>query len=182
MSAGTAQIRGALAECRISVRKLLTWSFMFIFLLSFVGCGAKEKLEEKIGETLAEKIIEDSGAEDVDIDGDTVKIKGEDGEEMVLGETEWPTSDLVMNVPEFKAGKIVAVMETNESVMISLEQVEEKDFKDYLDEIKKDYTVDPMEVNSEGNVTYYGSNASGIAAQLYYVDETLTIMVNKTPE
>ena len=182
MSVRTAHICGALTACRLSMRKLLTWSFMLLFLLSFVGCGAKEKREEKIGDALAEKIMEASGAEDVDIDGDTVKIKGEDGEGMVIGETEWPTSDLVMNVPEFKAGKIVAVMETNESVMVSLEQVEEKDFKDYLDEIKKDYTVDPVEVNSEGNVTYYGSNGSGIAAQLYYVDETLTIMVNKTPE
>jgi hypothetical protein len=160
----------------------LIWSYLFILILSFAGCGAKEKLEEKAGEALAENIMEDAGAEDVDFDGDTVTIKGEDGEEVVFGETEWPTSDLVMNVPEFKDGKVIAVMETNDSAMISLEQVAKEDFMDYLDEIKKDYTVDPFEANSEGDVTYFASNSAGIGVQIYFVDETLSIAVSKIPQ
>jgi hypothetical protein len=164
-----------------NVNKIMTLSFMFLLLLSLAGCGTKKSIEEKAGEALVEEIMEDAGAE-VDVDGETVTIKGEDGEEMVFGETEWPTSDLAKNVPEFETGKVIAVVEANDSVMISLEEVAKEDFMDYLDIIKKDYTVDPMEANSEGNVTYLGGNSSGISVQLYYVDETLSIMVIKIPE
>lgn len=164
-----------------NVIKIMTLGFMFILLLSLAGCGSKKSIEEKAGEALVEELMEDAGA-DVDVDGETITIKGEDGEEIIYGETEWPTSDLAKNIPEFEAGKVIAVVESNDSAMISLEEVAKEDFMDYLDDIKQDYTVDPMEANSEGDVTYLGSNSSGIGVQLYYVDKTLSIIVSKIPQ
>jgi len=55
------------------------------------------------------KILEDAGV-DADIDGDKVVIKGEDGQELTIGEGEWPSFDLAKSIPEFKGGKIVSVM------------------------------------------------------------------------
>ncbi|MBU2566773.1 hypothetical protein KKG46_04420 [Patescibacteria group bacterium] len=73
-------------------------SFLGIGVLSLVlfgaGCNpfqkAEEKAQEKTAEALAEKMLESMGGGnvDVDIDGDSanVKLKGEDGEEMMFGE------------------------------------------------------------------------------------------------
>lgn len=156
------------------MKKILIGLLAFMLVLSFAGCGAKEKA----GEALAEKIIEEAGGGDVDIDGDKVVIKGEDGEEAIFGETEWPTSDLAKSIPEFKSGKVVTVMEMNNSLLIALEKASKEDFADYLDEIKKTFTEEGYDMKSEGNVTYGAQNGEGIGVTLIYTtDETLSITV-----
>ncbi len=76
------------------MRKILIYFFMFMLIMSLVGCGKRKSLGDRAGEALAEKIIKEAGGGDVDIDGDVVVVKGEDGEEAIFGETDWPTSDL----------------------------------------------------------------------------------------
>lgn len=165
------------------MKKILIFLFMFMFVLSLTGCGAKEKLEEKAGEALAEKVMEDAGGGDVDIEGDTVKIKGEDGEEVIFGETEWPTSELAKSIPEFKGGKVVTVMEMNDSLLIALEEAGKEDFADYLDEIKKTFTEEAYDMKSEGSVTYGAENGEGIGVMLMYIeDESLSITVTQTEQ
>ena len=61
------------------MKKILVGILTVMLLLLFTACGAKEKIEEKAGEAIAEKIIEEAGGNEVDIEGDTIKIKGEDG-------------------------------------------------------------------------------------------------------
>ncbi|MFA5636016.1 MAG: DUF6591 domain-containing protein [Anaerovoracaceae bacterium] len=159
------------------MKKVAIWILLVLLVLSFVGCGVKEKIGEKAGEALAEKILEESGAEDVDIDGDTITIKGEDGEEMVFGQTEWPSSDLAKSIPEFKDGKIVTVMEMNDSILIGMEEVDAKDAAKYFEELKKDFTEDTYEINSEGSAQYMASNGEVGISVFYDDNETLSITV-----
>lgn len=152
------------------MKRILTFLLVITLIFSLAGCGEK----------LLERAIEEAGGGNVDLDGDTVTIKGEDGEEMVFGETEWPSSGLAKSIPEFKAGKIVTTMEMNDSLLISLEGVPEKDFEDYLDGIKKIFSEEAYDMNSEGGVTYGAENGEGIAVALIYTaDEALSITVTQ---
>lgn len=162
------------------MKKIIIWILIVLLAASLAGCGAKKKRGGKVGEALAEKIIEEAGGSDVDIDGDTVKIKGENGEEMIFGETEWPISNLAKNIPEFKVGKVVTVMEMNNSLLITLEGASKDDFLDYLDEIKKTFTEEVYDMKLEDGVTYGAENGKGIGVMLMYVaDESLSITVTQ---
>ncbi|HCF49953.1 MAG TPA: hypothetical protein DER60_06705 [Syntrophomonas sp.] len=165
------------------MKKIIVGLLAFMLILSLAGCGAKEKMEEKAGEALAEKIIKEAGGGDVDIDGDKVVIKGEDGEQVTFGQTEWPTSDLAKSIPKFKGGKVVTVMEMNDSLIIALEEASKEDFTDYLGEIKQTFTEQSYDMKSEGNVTYGAENGEGIGVSLIYTtDQTLSITVAKIPQ
>ena len=80
------------------MKKVFIKSFLSVGVLSLAlmgaGCNpfqnAQEKAQEKSAEMLAEKMLESMGGGnlDVDIDGDSanVNIKGENGEEMTVGD------------------------------------------------------------------------------------------------
>lgn len=159
------------------MKKILVGLLALLLALSFAGCGAKKKLEEKAAEALAEKILGGAGV-DADINGDKVVIKGEDGQELTIGEGEWPSSDLAKSIPEFKGGKVISVMETKDSLLIILEEASEKDFADYLNEIKETFTEEAYDMQSDGNVTYAAKSSKGTGVILTYTtDKTLSITV-----
>lgn len=166
------------------MKKLLIGLLVFVMILSLAGCGTKEKLEEKAGEAVAEKILEESsgGKADVDIDGDKMTIKGKNGEKLTVGGTEWPKSELVKNIPEFKDGTVISIMDTKSAIQINLEKVKKEAFVKYLEAIKKDYAEEAYETTSEGLVSYGANNAAGIGVLLYYADETLVITVTQPQE
>lgn len=161
------------------MKKILIYLFIFVLVLSFAGCGAKDKLEQKIGEGITEKILEESSDGKVDIDDGTITFEGEDGETVVIGGTKWPTSDLAKNVPKFEKGNIISTMESSESLTIALEAVKKEDFLKYLEKIKADYTEEAFESNSEGNITYAGGNGQGIVVFMNYVEGQASISVTK---
>jgi hypothetical protein len=110
-------------------------------------------------------------------------IKGEDGQEMTIGGTEWPTSDIVKGIPQCKDGKITGVMESGEGVFIIMEEVSEKDFEDYLEKIRKDFAEDAYDMKSGDSVTYAAKNTQGVGVTLMYTKgESLTITVSKQEE
>ncbi len=165
------------------MKKRFTLIFIVLVAVSFLGCGAKEKLEDKAAEAIAEKVIEESSGGDVDIDGDKVTVKGEDGEEAIFGSTDWPTSELATNIPEFKGGKIVAVMEANDSLIISIEEANGKDFENYLNKIKETYTEQSYDMKTEESITYSASNDKGVSVTIIYgADKKLNISLIKTAE
>lgn len=139
------------------MKKIIIGLLVFVLVLSIAGCGAKKKLEEKAGEALAEKIFKDAGV-DVDIDGDKVVIKGEDGQEMSIGAGEWPTSDLAKNIPEFKGGEIVSVMEADDSLFIMIEEITDGEFTAYLEEIKEAFTESTYEMSTGTGMMYAAEN------------------------
>ncbi|MDD2497872.1 MAG: hypothetical protein PHY90_07070 [Desulfitobacteriaceae bacterium] len=149
------------------MKKILICFLMLLLMMSLAGCGSKEKLEEKAGEALAEKVLEDAGV-DADIDGDKVVIKGEEGQELTIGEGEWPSSDLAKSIPEFKGGKVASVMEADDSLFIMMEEISEEDFTAYLDEIKKIFTEETYEMSTGTGMMYSAGNGKGIGVMLTY--------------
>ncbi|HHV17378.1 MAG TPA: hypothetical protein GXZ27_00735 [Thermoanaerobacterales bacterium] len=166
------------------MKKVLVVFLVLVIILSMSGCSVKKKIENKIGEAIGEKIIEGATGQNVDVQGDKVTIKGEDGSKLTLGGGEWPKNDLIKNIPEFKGGKIESTMSTEESVVMSLESVEQKDFEKYLENIKKDFTEDAFEMNSDEVISYAGLNEKSVQVQLTYEIEnkSLSIVVAKTAE
>lgn len=157
------------------MKKIRICLLTFILLFAFVGCGAKEKLEEKI----AEKVFEGAGGGDLDIDGDKITIKGDNGETMTFGDSVWPASELAKNIPEFKDGTVNGVMETPDSLVITVESVQKEGAFSYFETIKKDFPQDAIEMNAQDTVTFSGNNDAGINITLMYMSESLTITVTK---
>lgn len=155
------------------MKKILICLLTFILLFSFTGCGAKEKLGEKV----AERAFEEVGGGDLNIDGDKVTIKGNNGETVTFGDSKWPTSELAKNIPEFKDGTVNGVLESTDSIVITLESVKEEDVSSYWETIKKGFSKDVYEMNSSGFSTFSGSNDESLTVSLAYMDEMLTITI-----
>ncbi len=164
------------------MKKLLSGLLALALVLSLAGCGISAKFEEKAGEAILKKIAKDAGG-DIDIDGDKMVIKGEDGQQFTFGEGEWPKSDLAKSIPEFKGGRVTGVMEADGSLFISLEEAAEKDFADYLAEIKKDFTEDAYHITSDSGTTYGAKNAKDVGVMLMYsTDGAFSITVSQMEE
>lgn len=157
------------------MNKLLITLLVLLLTLSMAGCGVKEKAAEKA----AEKILEGAGVE-ADIDGDKVVIKGEDGQELTIGAGEWPTSGLAGHIPVFEGGKIVSVMEAEDSMFIMIEDISEGDFTAYLEEIKEVFTGENYEMNTGSGMIYTAVNDSDISVMLTYEkDAGFSITISK---
>lgn len=128
-------------------------------------------------EQVAEKVFEEAGGGDLDIDGDKITIKGDNGEKVTFGDSKWPTSDLAKNIPEFKDGTVSGMMETTDSIVITLESVKEEDVSPYWETIKKDFSKDVYEMIATDFITVNGHNNEGINVSLVYMSEVLTITV-----
>lgn len=159
---------------------LLTLS-VAIVILSLASCGFKRNIEGKLANKITEGILEKVAGEDtnVDLEEGKLSIKGEDGSEFSIGSSEWPKGKAIDLIPEFKHGKIISTVNTDTSSMISLEEVELKDFDDYLADIKGlGYTNDAVESTMEGMISY--SAASGkddSRITLSYFDENKSVML-----
>ncbi|HHU17635.1 MAG TPA: hypothetical protein GXZ70_05365 [Clostridiales bacterium] len=166
--------------------KRLSVAFLVILLACslLVGCCTKEKIEQKVGEKLAEeaveKILGDENAE-VDIDGEKITVKGKEGETLSLGGAEWPDIDYI---PEFKQGRIISAAHDSNSAMIILEEVDRKNFKDYLEDIKKVFTEENYEMQAEEYLLFEGKNTKGekIVLQYFTNDNSLTIIGGRESE
>ncbi len=154
-------------------RFLVVCILVALLVFSVAGCGIKQKMEEKA----AEQFLESIGGGNIDInDDDTVTIKGEDGEEVTLGSTEWPTSDLSKALPAFTAGKIESVLDSEEYVMVSVLEVAKADFQSYMESVKTDFAEDAYSVDSNGVISYGGSNGQ-VEITLSYTQEDQTAII-----
>jgi predicted small lipoprotein YifL len=160
---------------------------LIVVLLSWglTACGIKEQLEQKAAEKLTETLVEQAlGTEDaeIDLDGDSFTIKGKDGEVFTLGVNEWPAEfDFV---PKFTKGEIINTAQTPTASVIHFEQVELEDYQEYLEKIKKDFTVESSETSSDEFLFYLGKNEKGEQVVLSYYPETknMSITAGKTAE
>lgn len=160
---------------------------LVILLVCFLltGCGVKEKIEQKVGEKLVEKVVEKAVGDEntkVDIDGEKITVKGKDGESFTIGSSEWPDIDYI---PEFKKGKIISTTNDGEgNAMIILEKVDQKDFEDYVESIKKDFPEETNEMQVEEYLLFEGKNAESqmVVIQYFVEDNSLTIIGNRESE
>lgn len=154
------------------MKRLLVASLAALLVFSLVGCGIKQKMEEKA----AEQIMESLGGGNVDIEGDSVTVKGEDGEEYTFGSAEWPTSELSKLIPAFTAGKIDSVLDSEEYVMISINEVKNADYTSYAETVKKDFAENSYSLDSDGVLSYGGSNGK-VDVGLTYNGEDQTMII-----
>lgn len=163
------------------VKKNLAIVLAILMMFALAGCGAQEKMNEKIAEKVTEGVLNSAtdGNAKVDLDGDQVKIKGKDGEEFTFGDTKWPNSGAAQLIPEFKKGKVMSAMNSEEACMIIIEEVGEKDFKDYIEEIKgQGFTNNTTEYTSGTGQGYSANKEENEVITVLYDSETEALHVN----
>ncbi|HWQ58862.1 MAG TPA: DUF6591 domain-containing protein [Clostridia bacterium] len=158
------------------MKKILAILIVLMLLVSFAGC---KKIGEKIGEKITENILENASGSDIDIDGDTMTVQGTDGSSTTIGGTEWPDSDLAKKIPELKKGTVSYVMESTDYLYVTVDSVEEQDAKDYIEEVKASFTVDPYEMTYDGGFSYTAKDDSGLNISVSYTEGTVLIMVSQ---
>lgn len=158
------------------MKKIINIMIGLVLIAALTGCGTKQKLENKI----TEKILETATGGDIDIDDGEVTIKGEEGQSVTFGSTEWPSSETAKKLPEFKKGKISSVMSTEKYVMVAVEEVEQKDFMDYYKDALKTFIMGGNVAISEDALTYGGSDENGLMLTLHYVKESKTLTLTGT--
>lgn len=159
------------------MKKLLVIVMLVVSVsMLLAGCGAKQKMEDKI----AEKVMESALGVDMDIDGEEITLEGEEGS-VTFGSSEWPDSDLAGRIPEFKDGKITSAISSEGYVFVIVEEVNEDDFKNYYEAIKSRYTEESYESKFEDTVSYSGKDSEGIAMIISYAvkDKTLSIQASQ---
>jgi len=163
------------------MKKIVLAVVFAALLISLDGC--KKNVEEEVSESIAESFMEDSGNGDMDMGG-TVVVKNEDGSEVSYGSTQWPTSDLVKDVPVCKSGLITGTVDSEEYSTIYMEEVKEKDALEYLRELKQKFSQNSYEVEADDIISYGGENSNGIAVVIYYdiASESISISVSKVTE
>jgi hypothetical protein len=115
---------------------------ILVGLLVFASCGRGEKAANKQAEAVAEKILKATTGKDakVEIDGKSVKIKGEGFKHDLTQTTEWP-ADIFAGVPEFTFGKIERVSKGEEGGMmkfnIYLTDIEQGGVERYVNLLKE---------------------------------------------
>lgn len=166
------------------MKRLFTLFLAAVLLLSASSCGIKRRIEDKIGEAVGEKMIEKMTGQEVDVEGDEITVKGEDGSEISFGSTEWPDNELMKGIPKFEKGTISEVTKSDVLNIIIFTDVKQKDYENYRDKIKEAFTVNPVDMTLDDLITYAGSNEKGVYVQISFNmdDNTVTFSASKSDE
>ncbi len=175
-------------------KMFLGLSALLVCVLVFSGCG----LQEKIGESITEKIIESAAGDnvDVDLDGGSFTVSSEDGDysyseedgsftmesedgSVVAGtDTEWPEGEAADYLPELKDGVISSFYNSSTSCMIWADELSQDVYKDYVDKIKDEgYTENTMVSSSTDMEMYYGEKTDGTTVSIAYMPEDQSIQI-----
>lgn len=128
-----------------------------LLALSLAGCGVKEKVNEKISEKVTEGIMGKAagGDVDVDLDGDQVTFKDQDGNKLTVGDSKWPDTGAANLLPELKKGRILSIANSDEACVVIMENITEKDFQQYIETLKaKGFTKEVTEYTNESGQGY----------------------------
>lgn len=161
-------------------RKISVILLSIIVMLTLASCGVRQSLDEKIAEKVTEGVVNKAtgGEANIDIGKGELTLKGEDGEKITFGEGKWPKGEAAGLIPEFKKGKIITAVNSNKACNIMLEQVEEKDYKQYVEELKDRGFINDAAEFTSGSSQSYGAhlNENTMAFVLYEAEEqVLTI-------
>lgn len=155
-----------------------------LMMLSLASCGISDKVNEKVTEEVTEGVLNKVIGEgaDIDIDGEKMTLKGEDGEELSFGGTEWPDSGAAALIPEFKEGTLVSSFNTETSCIIALEDVEKQDFERYLEEVKNlGYTNETVDFTMESTQSYTASSDDSSKISVTYDSESTGMSITFEP-
>lgn len=164
------------------MKKVLSLLIAAMFVLSLAGCGMKKKIENEIGEKIGEKLVEGATNSNVDIEGDKVTVKGQDGTEVTFGGNEWPENEIMKDIPKFEKGTMNSATASDELNIIIIDGVEKEDFLNYWGKLKDRFTQEPFSLEADDVLSYGGRDEKGISVQLSYntSDKTFTLSVSKS--
>jgi len=177
-------------ELVITMKSKISVGLVFALLTILIsGCGKSisDSISEKVSEQVTESII-NSQSEDgteVDIDGETVVFKTEEGEEVSFGSTEWPDGDLMNQVPKYKDGNVSYVMESEDYILLTVEETSLDGYEDYKEELMDSgFTENSTEMNSTDSYYYGAANSSGIMITISFTtsDNVLSLQVFPSTE
>jgi hypothetical protein len=145
-------------------------------VLSLTACGFNKKIESKVTEKITEGVINKVIGSDgkVNLDGDNITIEGKDGEQLSFGDTQWPKGKAADLLPEIKKGKIITAMNSDETCGLVVEDIEKKDYGEYIEMLK-----DKRFTDSEGE--WSGEDYEGFYANLANFDKKATVTLTYTP-
>jgi hypothetical protein len=157
------------------MKKFLLAALVITLILTLGACKSPADL---IGEKVGESIVEGITGSDVDVEGDSVTIKGEDGE-VVLGGKEWPDNEIMKKIPKFTKGTIDSTMVSDETGgMINLTDVAQADYDAYVEEVKSaGFNVDAKTLEMDQVDSYYALNSENYAISLTYAADSSTFSI-----
>jgi len=156
------------------MKKIFTLCLILFCIFTLAGCKSPS---EAAAEKFTEKIIEEATGSKVDVDGDKVTIKTEDGAEVSLGGNEWPVDMLGKDIPKLD-GKVTYVANSDVMCMIIVEGVKASEFEDYLKKVKSaGYSQNETNFADSSNKTYIATNAEEIVFQLTYLIESQEVSI-----
>ena len=161
------------------MKRLIIFIMAILLACSLTACKSPS---QAVSEKVSEKILEEASGNKVDINGDKVTVKGQDGTEVILGGTEWPRDKLGKEIPKIGKGTVTYVANSDTMCMIMVEKVKQDEFENYLSLIKKDgFTENEVNYSDAAITSYMADNSKGIGTQLTYDSEKeeLSITVGK---
>lgn len=164
------------------VKKILVIILVLVMLFTLGACGIRKKIDEKISEKITEGVVNKitGGNADIDFDKGGLTIKGEDGQELTFGSTEWPKGKAANLLPKLKKGNITSVMNSENLSIITIEEIDEKVFNEYIKELKdKGFENDITELSGSSTKSYYATLNENTLVQVIYgvEDKSLNITV-----
>lgn len=142
----------------------MRWIAAWIFVAGVIfvaGCGGKDA-NEKLGEKMMERTLENTTGEktDVDIDGEDVSIKTGDGRVDMKTTSQWP-SDMFADVPRCAFGRIERVTSATEEGMRKFNVW----LRDVPDDATEEYDAELKARGFESQMSTMGPNANMLSAQ-----------------
>ncbi|HHU30567.1 MAG: hypothetical protein QM368_08865 [Bacillota bacterium] len=146
------------------------------------GCGVKEKISREITEGIINKVTD--GA-DIDLNEGAFTITGEDGEKLTIGSAKWPEDQAAAMLPKLNKGEIASVMNSADACIITINDISEKDYDQYVKTLEKEgFVNDAIILDEDNNKSYFAylDDKATVAVSYYIPDKFLTISLEKFNE
>lgn len=163
------------------IKKILVILLTSLMMLSLASCGVRQSIDDKIAEKVTEGVVKKAtgGEADLDLKKGELTVKGEDGKTVTFGESKWPEGGAAKLIPELKNGQIISVINSAEASVIMMEQVEEKDFKQYVEKLKeRGFKNEATESTSQSGASYSAQSDENTMVFVMYDTENKTITIS----
>lgn len=156
------------------MKRIFTLCLILLLIISLAGCKSPS---EVAAEKITEKILGDASGGKIDVDGEKVTIKADDGTEVSFGGNEWPVDKLGKDIPKLD-GKVTYVANSEAMCMIVVEDIEASKFEAYLEKIKNaGYSQNETSYADSSTKTYIATNDDNIVFQLSYLIDSKEVSI-----
>lgn len=141
--------------------KKIVLVFACFSVLSLTACGKNESVKTT-------KKTDTSTSSMVKEDGFT-------SERETPLDIDWPTAEIGTKIPKPVAGEAEDVIYTDDVLRVDLKSITKKDYDNYYNKIKKDYSSDAKKSDSGDRAYFIGYNKEGYELELFFDGEEKTM-------